>query len=55
MPDGAHNFKTDTVYFHLPSLKKPGETVFGVACFEQIDAQVRIFVKIICVLFHFLL
>ncbi|CAL8113376.1 unnamed protein product [Orchesella dallaii] len=39
MPDGAHNFETDTVYFHLPSLKNPRETVFGVACYQQIDAS----------------
>lgn len=42
MPDGAHNFTTDTVYFHLPSLHRSGETVFGVACFQQIDAEVTI-------------
>lgn len=39
MPDGAHNFDSDTVYFHLPSLKNPNETVFGVACYQQIDVS----------------
>lgn len=38
MPDGAHNFDKDTVYFHLPSLKNPHDTVFGVACYQQVDA-----------------
>jgi len=40
MPDGAHNYEHDTVYFHLPSLKNPRETVFGVACYQQIDSAV---------------
>jgi len=34
MPDGAHNYDRDTVYFHLPSLESPNETVFGVACYQ---------------------
>jgi len=40
MPDGAHKFDSDTVYFHLPSLKDSNETVFGVACYQQIGADV---------------
>ena len=40
IPDGAHNYEKDTVYFHLPSLKNPNETVFGVSCYQQIQSDV---------------
>lgn len=40
LPDGSHNFDEDTVYFHLPSLKDPKETVFGISCFRQIPVEV---------------
>lgn len=36
LPDGAHNFQDDTIYFHLPSLLDPRLTVFGVSCYRQI-------------------
>lgn len=39
MPDGAHNYKEDSVYFHLPSLDDPLKTVFGVSCFQQIAIE----------------
>lgn len=42
LPDGSHNFEEDTVYFHLPSLKDPKQTVFGISCFRQIPVEVRI-------------
>ncbi|CAF0918738.1 unnamed protein product, partial [Didymodactylos carnosus] len=37
LPDGAHN--RDKVYFHLPSLTDAKKTVFGVACYRQINAK----------------
>lgn len=40
LPDGAHNHEADTVFFHLPHLTKPDQTVFGVSCYRQIDAEV---------------
>ena len=39
MPDGAHNYQQDSVYFHLPSLTDPNQTVFGVSCFQQIAVE----------------
>eukprot|EP00112_Aurelia_sp_Birch-Aquarium-sp1_P016441 Seg3728.2 transcript_id=Seg3728.2/GoldUCD/mRNA.D3Y31 product="Late secretory pathway protein AVL9-like" protein_id=Seg3728.2/GoldUCD/D3Y31 len=43
LPDGAHNYEADCIFFSLPSLKddnteQPGQ-VFGVACFQQIDSK----------------
>ena len=29
----------DTVYFHLPALHDPRQTVFGISCYRQIDAD----------------
>ena len=40
IPDGAHNFERDSVYFHLPDLFDPTRTVFGVACYQQIMTKV---------------
>lgn len=40
LPDGCHNFEEENVYFTLPDLKDPGNTVFGVACCRQIEANV---------------
>ncbi|KAG0729240.1 Late secretory pathway protein AVL9 [Chionoecetes opilio] len=42
LPDGAHNHEADTVFFHLPHLTKPDQTVFGVSCYRQIDAEERL-------------
>ncbi|KFM60067.1 Late secretory pathway protein AVL9-like protein, partial [Stegodyphus mimosarum] len=39
LPDGAHNYEQDTIYFHLPSLEKPHQTVYGISCYRQMNAQ----------------
>lgn len=39
LPDGSHNFVQDTVFFHLPALHDPRQTVFGISCYRQIDAE----------------
>lgn len=39
LPDGSHNYTDDTVYFHLPSLKNPNETVFGISCYRQVPVE----------------
>lgn len=39
MPDGAHNYEHDAVYFHLPSLNGDDSTIFGVSCFQQIPIE----------------
>ncbi|KAK7793388.1 hypothetical protein R5R35_009268 [Gryllus longicercus] len=39
LPDGSHNFDEDTVYFHLPSLTDPKQTVYGISCFRQIPVE----------------
>ncbi|XP_061179764.1 late secretory pathway protein AVL9 homolog [Saccostrea echinata] len=39
IPDGAHNYKKDTIYFHLPSRDGTYRTVYGVACYRQIDSS----------------
>lgn len=39
IPDGAHNYTKDTIFFHLPSRVEKHETVYGVACYRQIDAK----------------
>lgn len=39
LPDGSHNFDEDTVFFHLPSLKNPKQTVYGISCFRQIPVE----------------
>ncbi|XP_037290506.2 late secretory pathway protein AVL9 homolog [Rhipicephalus microplus] len=39
LPDGAHNYEEDTVYFHLPALDNPKRTVFGISCYRQISAE----------------
>lgn len=40
LPDGSHNFFEDSVFFNLPSLLDPNETVFGVSCYRQIAVEV---------------
>lgn len=37
----------DTVYFHLPSLQNPNQTVFGISCYRQISVDVSIKDKLI--------
>lgn len=39
LPDGSHNFIEDTVFFNLPSLTDPTESVYGVSCFRQIPVE----------------
>ncbi|XP_036428003.1 late secretory pathway protein AVL9 homolog [Colossoma macropomum] len=39
LPDGAHNYQEDTVYFHLPSLNEEMKCVYGVSCYRQIEAK----------------
>lgn len=38
LPDGAHNYDRDTIFFHLPD-PEDGSTVFGVSCYRQIAAD----------------
>lgn len=39
LPDGAHNFEKDTVFFHLPSRDSSKKTVYCVSCYRQMDAK----------------
>ncbi|XP_029313368.1 late secretory pathway protein AVL9 homolog [Cottoperca gobio] len=39
LPDGAHNYQDDTVYFHLPPLSEDMKCVYGVSCYRQIEAK----------------
>ncbi|XP_019730114.1 late secretory pathway protein AVL9 homolog [Hippocampus comes] len=39
LPDGAHNYLEDTVYFHLPPLGRDTKCVYGVSCYRQIEAK----------------
>ncbi|KAJ8276890.1 hypothetical protein GJAV_G00069040 [Gymnothorax javanicus] len=39
LPDGAHNYQEDTVYFHLPPLQGHQKCVYGVSCYRQIEAK----------------
>lgn len=39
LPDGAHNYDRDTIYFHLPHPGKPGQTVFGISCYRQVASH----------------
>lgn len=39
MPDGAHNFASDVVFFHLPGVGSGSKTVYGVSCFQQIPLE----------------
>ncbi|XP_026148050.1 late secretory pathway protein AVL9 homolog [Mastacembelus armatus] len=39
LPDGAHNYQEDTVYFHLPPLSEDMKCVYGVSCYRQIEAK----------------
>lgn len=40
MPDGAHKYKTDSIFFHLPDPSDESKTVYCVACYQQIDTKV---------------
>ncbi|EDV99746.1 late secretory pathway protein AVL9 homolog [Drosophila grimshawi] len=39
LPDGSHNFIEDTVFFNLPSLFEPAESIYGVSCYRQIPVE----------------
>ncbi|XP_064613767.1 late secretory pathway protein AVL9 homolog [Liolophura sinensis] len=39
LPDGAHNYIKDTIYFHLPARDGKQETIYGVSCYRQMDAK----------------
>ncbi|XP_022099015.1 late secretory pathway protein AVL9 homolog [Acanthaster planci] len=39
LPDGAHNYLEDTIYFHLPGKDEKRDTVYGVSCYRQIDTK----------------
>ncbi|KAM8966361.1 late secretory pathway protein AVL9 homolog [Pelodytes ibericus] len=39
LPDGAHNFQEDTVFFHLPPRAEEQNIVYGVSCYRQIEAK----------------
>uniref|UniRef100_A0A1B0G5M5 UDENN domain-containing protein n=1 Tax=Glossina morsitans morsitans TaxID=37546 RepID=A0A1B0G5M5_GLOMM len=39
LPDGSHNFVEDTVFFNLPSLSEPTESIYGVSCYRQIPVE----------------
>ncbi|XP_071025998.1 late secretory pathway protein AVL9 homolog [Oncorhynchus clarkii lewisi] len=40
LPDGAHNYQEDTVFFHLPPLAGADvKCVYGVSCYRQIEAK----------------
>lgn len=39
LPDGAHNYDRDTIYFHLPHPLKLSQTVFGISCYRQISTD----------------
>ncbi|XP_030382203.1 late secretory pathway protein AVL9 homolog [Scaptodrosophila lebanonensis] len=39
LPDGSHNFMEDTVFFNLPSLFEPAESIYGVSCYRQIPVE----------------
>ena len=39
LPDGAHQHDEDSSFFLLPSKETPGETVFGISCYRQIETK----------------
>lgn len=39
LPDGAHNYERDIIYFNLPDPEDPSLTVFGISCYRQIPAE----------------
>ena len=39
LPDGSHNYESDTAFFHLPDLVDPRKTIFGISCYRQIEAS----------------
>ncbi|CAG9096972.1 unnamed protein product [Plutella xylostella] len=39
LPDGSHNYLSDTIFFHLPGLSEPAHTVYAISCFRQIPLE----------------
>ncbi|CAH4037323.1 unnamed protein product [Pieris brassicae] len=39
LPDGSHNYLSDTIFFNLPDLSDSTRTVYGVSCFRQIPVE----------------
>uniref|UniRef100_T1L565 AVL9/DENND6 domain-containing protein n=2 Tax=Tetranychus urticae TaxID=32264 RepID=T1L565_TETUR len=39
LPDGAHNYDRDTIYFHLPHPDRPLSTIYGISCYRQIASD----------------
>ncbi|OWR45205.1 late secretory pathway protein AVL9 homolog isoform X2 [Danaus plexippus] len=39
LPDGSHNYLSDTIFFSLPGLTEPAHTVYGISCFRQIPIE----------------
>nr|XP_032807148.1 late secretory pathway protein AVL9 homolog [Petromyzon marinus] len=39
LPDGAHNYLEDCVYFHLPPRDGDRGIVYGVSCYQQMDSE----------------
>lgn len=35
LPDGAHNFDKDTIFFLLPGLEDSKNAVYGISCYKQ--------------------
>lgn len=53
LPDGSHNYDEDTVFFHLPSLTNPKQTVYGISCFRQIPVEVSKLIECVIIFRHF--
>jgi hypothetical protein len=49
LPDGSHNYDEDTVFFHLPSLSDPKQTVYGISCYRQIPVEVCAYMRFVCI------
>lgn len=47
LPDGSHNYLSDTIFFNLPGLTDPAHTVYAISCFRQIPLEVCITLFII--------
>lgn len=43
LPDGSHNYHSDTIFFNLPGLTEPAHTVYGISCFRQIPIEVSLY------------
>ncbi|VVC99295.1 unnamed protein product [Leptidea sinapis] len=39
LPDGSHNYLSDTIFFNLPDPTDPTRTVYGISCFRQIPVE----------------